>query len=162
MSRILSALRKSESRRADAAPAHPQPALLAKTPADGRRTRIWIPVALTGIAVFGATALLYYRTEEIAADITAMAEAPPDSSLRSSRNQTAPAADPWASAEWANLHIDVLVYAKKPSSRFVLVNMQRFGEGELIAPETRLEEITASGVIVSHRGRRLHLAPRPP
>lgn len=159
MSRILSALRKSEVRRAGTAPTHSRIAFPPGAPTPGRRVGTRIPISLAAIAAVASLgAALYSRTDEPA---TPGAGATPQNLIpRAGFNGAAAAAGPQSIVELANLHIDVLVYTENPASRFVLINMQRFGEGDLLAPETRIEEITASEVIVRHRGTRLRLAPR--
>lgn len=61
-----------------------------------------------------------------------------------------------------SLDVDVLVYTENPAARFVLINMQRFGEGDAVAPETYIMEITATEVILNYRGAPLRLMPRSP
>lgn len=159
MSRILSALRRSETRRASEAPAPLRSALLRGDLPSAARARLSARMALVTIAVVGAlAAAVHFYSREAAtpsASATSQDSFPP--TRRKGASETT-AARPIP--ELANLRIDVLVHAENPDSRFVLINMQRFREGDLIAPETRIEEITPSDIIVRHRGSRVRLAPR--
>ncbi len=55
------------------------------------------------------------------------------------------------------LHIDVHVYSAKATERFVLINMQRYREGENTANGAKLEAITSEGVIMRYNGVRFRL-----
>lgn len=52
----------------------------------------------------------------------------------------------------AKLSLDVHVYAEQPSQRFVLINMNRYREGDRLEEGAVLERITARGVVLSYRG----------
>jgi general secretion pathway protein B len=56
-----------------------------------------------------------------------------------------------------SLKLDVHVYANLPAERFVLVNLQKYREGETLREGPVLEEITPQGVILSFRGQRFEL-----
>lgn len=159
MSRILSALRRSETRRASAAPVPLRSALLRGDLSSAVRARLSARMAVATIAAVGvlAAAVHFYSYESATPSAAATSQdSSPPNGLRGAPETTAAR----TMAELANLRIDVLVHAENPGSRFVLINMQRFREGDLIAPETRIEEITASELIVRHRGSRVRLAPR--
>lgn len=53
--------------------------------------------------------------------------------------------------------VDVHVYDAEPSNRFVMINLKRYGEGEDIAPELRLERITKEGMVLMFRGERFRV-----
>lgn len=55
------------------------------------------------------------------------------------------------------LHVDVHVYDKDPSRRFVLINMQRYRQGDTLAAGPRLLRITKNGVVLKYRGVRFRL-----
>jgi general secretion pathway protein B len=57
------------------------------------------------------------------------------------------------------LHLDVHVYATKPSERFVYVNMRKFHEGSTLPEGPVIERIRRDGVVLSYRGLRF-LLPR--
>jgi general secretion pathway protein B len=58
------------------------------------------------------------------------------------------------------LHIDMHVYANNPKDRFVLINMHKYTEGQLMSEGPRLDEITPEGVTLFFKGQQLSL-PRP-
>lgn len=55
------------------------------------------------------------------------------------------------------LRLDVHVYSKQPQERFVLVNMQKYNEGERLQEGPVVDEITPEGVILSFRGQRFRV-----
>lgn len=55
------------------------------------------------------------------------------------------------------LNIDVHVYSKIPSKRFVLVNSTRYREGDQLRDGPLLEAIAPDGIILRHRGQRFLL-----
>jgi general secretion pathway protein B len=59
-----------------------------------------------------------------------------------------------------DLHLDIHVFSAVPAERFVLVNMRRYGEGQLLSEGPTVEQITSEGVVLNHRGLRF-LLPRP-
>jgi general secretion pathway protein B len=59
----------------------------------------------------------------------------------------------------AELHIDVHVFATKPSDRFVYINMRKYHEGATLQEGPKLERIRRDGAILSYRGVRF-LLPR--
>ncbi|MGA7802477.1 MAG: general secretion pathway protein GspB, partial [Gammaproteobacteria bacterium] len=56
------------------------------------------------------------------------------------------------------LHVDVHVYDQDPARRFVLINMQRYREGDTLAAGPRLLHITRAGVVLEYHGVRFRLA----
>jgi general secretion pathway protein B len=58
-----------------------------------------------------------------------------------------------------DLHLDVHVYATKPSERFVYINMRKYQEGNTLAEGPVLEHIRRDGVVLNYRGLRF-LLPR--
>ena len=59
------------------------------------------------------------------------------------------------------LHLDVHVYATKPSDRFVYINMRKYHEGAPLQEGPILERIRRDGVILNYQGVRF-LLPRQP
>jgi general secretion pathway protein B len=57
----------------------------------------------------------------------------------------------------SGLRLDVHVYSKLPEERFVLINMQRYREGEQLQEGPVVDEITPSEVILSFRGQRFRV-----
>lgn len=55
------------------------------------------------------------------------------------------------------LRLDVHVYAEQPENRFVLINLNKYHEGEKLREGPLLEEITPAGVILSFRGERFRM-----
>ena len=49
------------------------------------------------------------------------------------------------------IKFSVLVYAKQPDDRFVLINGQRLGEGDIVQPGLEVKEIRRDGVVFSYR-----------
>lgn len=56
------------------------------------------------------------------------------------------------------LSLDVHVYAAANTSRFVLINMKKYHEGEKLAEGPQLVEITPDGVIMSYQGQQFRIA----
>lgn len=54
-------------------------------------------------------------------------------------------------ADVPEIRFSVLVYAKTPADRFVLINGQRLGEGDSSQPGLEVQEIRRDGVIFSYR-----------
>jgi len=54
-------------------------------------------------------------------------------------------------ADVAEIKFSVLVYAKQPEDRFVLINGQRLIEGDSVQPGLVIEEIQRDGVTFSYR-----------
>ncbi len=52
----------------------------------------------------------------------------------------------------AGLSLDVHVYAEQPEQRFVLINMNRYREGDRLKEGAVLERITPQGVVLSYQG----------
>jgi general secretion pathway protein B len=59
------------------------------------------------------------------------------------------------------LHLDVHVYATKPSERFVYINMRKYHEGATLQEGPALERIRRDGVVLNYQGLRFVL-PRQP
>jgi hypothetical protein len=59
------------------------------------------------------------------------------------------------------LHLDVHVYATKPSERFVYINMRKYHEGAVLQEGPRVERIRRDGVVLEYQGMRF-LLPRQP
>jgi general secretion pathway protein B len=59
------------------------------------------------------------------------------------------------------LHLDVHVYATKPSDRFVYINMRKYHEGAALQEGPILERIRRDGVVLNYQGLRFIL-PRQP
>jgi general secretion pathway protein B len=57
----------------------------------------------------------------------------------------------------AGLHLDVHVYATKPSERFVYINMRKYREGSTLAEGPVLEQIRRDGVVLDYQGLRFVL-----
>jgi general secretion pathway protein B len=57
----------------------------------------------------------------------------------------------------AGLHLDVHVYATKPSERFVYINMRKYREGSTLAEGPLLEHIRRDGVVLNYQGLRFVL-----
>ncbi len=51
------------------------------------------------------------------------------------------------------LRLDVHVYSDKPRDRFVLINLQKYHEGEQLQEGPVLDEITVDGVVLSLQGQ---------
>lgn len=57
-----------------------------------------------------------------------------------------------------SLRLDVHVYSDNPEDRFVLMNMQKYYEGEKLQNGLVLDEITPDGVILSLHGERFRVS----
>jgi general secretion pathway protein B len=55
------------------------------------------------------------------------------------------------------LHLDVHVYATKPSDRFVFINMRKYKEGNTLQEGPVLERIRRDGVVLNYQGVRFIL-----
>ncbi len=55
------------------------------------------------------------------------------------------------------LHLDIHVFSREPDKRFVFVNMSKYREGQSLKEGPVVEEITETGVILSHQGSRFTL-----
>jgi general secretion pathway protein B len=55
------------------------------------------------------------------------------------------------------LHLDVHVYATKPSDRFVYINMRKYHEGNTLQEGPVLERIRRDGVVLNYQGLRFVL-----
>lgn len=63
------------------------------------------------------------------------------------------------SADLPALHLDLHVFASRPKDRFVMINMQRLGEGDSLPDGVQVQAIRPDGVVLSYRGTRF-LLPR--
>lgn len=61
---------------------------------------------------------------------------------------------PAVRADFPGLRIEVHVYDDDPAKRWILVNGQRYREGEVLSEGPQLVEIRPDGVVVEHRGER--------
>jgi len=59
--------------------------------------------------------------------------------------------------ELPELHLDVHVYATKPSDRFVYINMRKYHEGNTLQEGPVLEKIRRDGVVLDYQGVRFVL-----
>ncbi|MCW8925892.1 MAG: general secretion pathway protein GspB [Xanthomonadales bacterium] len=50
--------------------------------------------------------------------------------------------------------VDVHVYSDEPQKRFILVNLEKYREGETLASGLVLEEVLPDGMVMSYRGER--------
>ena len=55
------------------------------------------------------------------------------------------------------MHLDVHVYATKPSDRFVFINMRKYHEGSTLTEGPVLERIRRDGVVLNYQGLRFVL-----
>ena len=55
------------------------------------------------------------------------------------------------------LHLDVHVYSGTVAERFVFINMSKYREGERLQEGPTVEEITQTGVVLTHQGNRFLL-----
>ena len=62
-----------------------------------------------------------------------------------------------ARQDFPDLDVAVHVFALDPASRFVLINGERYGEGDRLAPGVVLNEITREGAMVDFRNYRILL-----
>lgn len=51
-------------------------------------------------------------------------------------------------AEFPELRLTVHYYVERPADRFVLINGERYAEGQRVAPDTRLAEIRPRGAVI--------------
>ena len=58
-----------------------------------------------------------------------------------------------------NLKLDMHVYNQQPAKRFVFLNFKKYREGEKLDGDTVIEEITAAGAVLNHKGQRFLLRP---
>jgi len=64
-----------------------------------------------------------------------------------------------AGANLPQLRLDLHVFASKPQERFVMINMRKLREGDLLPEGVRVESITPDGAVLSHNGSK-YLLPR--
>jgi hypothetical protein len=55
-----------------------------------------------------------------------------------------------AGANMPQLRLDLHVYAAKPQDRFVLINMHKVHEGDMLPEGVKVESITPEGVVLRH------------
>jgi general secretion pathway protein B len=53
--------------------------------------------------------------------------------------------------------LDVHVYSEEPQRRFILVNLEKYREGEILASGLVLEEILPDGMVMSYQGERFRV-----
>jgi general secretion pathway protein B len=53
--------------------------------------------------------------------------------------------------------LDVHVYSEEPQGRFILVNLEKYREGETLASGLVLEEILPDGMVMSYQGERFRV-----
>lgn len=58
-----------------------------------------------------------------------------------------------------NLKMDMHVYNRQPTKRFVFINFKKFREGDALDRATKVEEITAQGAVLNYNGERFLLQP---
>ena len=56
------------------------------------------------------------------------------------------------------LHLDLHVYSNVPQQRFIFVNSRKYREGDALQEGPVVEQITARGAVLSHRGSRFQLS----
>jgi general secretion pathway protein B len=61
-------------------------------------------------------------------------------------------------ARVARPEIDVHAYSSQPERRFVLIELQKYREGERLGSGVEIETITEKGVIFSDQGTRFQVA----
>jgi len=54
--------------------------------------------------------------------------------------------------------VDIHVYSEDPQSRFILVNLEKYREGERLASGLVLEEVLPDGMVMSYQGERFRVA----
>ena len=79
------------------------------------------------------------------------ATSPPGDALPSADELTARGGLP-------ELHLDLHVYSNVPQQRFIFVNSRKYREGEALQEGPVVEQITARGAVLSHRGSRFQLS----
>ncbi len=57
-------------------------------------------------------------------------------------------------AQLPDMRLDVHVYKKRPESRFVLINMEKYREGQKMPSGIVIEAIVIEGVMMSYQGQR--------
>lgn len=57
-------------------------------------------------------------------------------------------------ANLPSLNVDIHSYSKNPAKRYVLINMEKYHEGDYLAEGPQLIEILPDGVILEHLGER--------
>jgi len=55
------------------------------------------------------------------------------------------------------LHVDVHVYDSRPARRFVMINRNKYREGQRTDDGPMVEQITHEGIVMRHQGRRFRL-----
>jgi general secretion pathway protein B len=79
------------------------------------------------------------------------ATSPPGDALPSADDLTARGGLP-------ELHLDLHVYSNVPQQRFIFVNSRKYREGDALQEGPVVEQITARGAVLSHRGSRFQLS----
>ncbi|MDH3509896.1 MAG: general secretion pathway protein GspB [Gammaproteobacteria bacterium] len=52
------------------------------------------------------------------------------------------------------MHLDIHVYSKTRTERFIFINMKKYKEGDILVEGPSVEEITSTGAILRYRGNR--------
>jgi hypothetical protein len=60
-------------------------------------------------------------------------------------------------ANLPSLNIDIHSYDKLPAKRYVLINMEKYQEGDYLTEGPQLVEILTDGVVLEHMGERFIL-----
>jgi general secretion pathway protein B len=85
-------------------------------------------------------------------------DAPPAPAARAPAADNLPTADEVsARGGLPELHLDLHVYASTPQQRFIFVNSRKYREGEALQEGPVVEQITATGAVLSYRGARFKL-----
>lgn len=56
-----------------------------------------------------------------------------------------------------DLHLDLHVYADRPAERFIVINLNRYSEGEALVEGPVVERILPNGVMMKHQGTEFFL-----
>jgi general secretion pathway protein B len=126
------------------------------------------PTVATSNPLQAATAHIEYETvspseRDIANAAASLPDGPtlvrPSSALQSEKKGAPSAAGnvTIAAQPESELHIDLHVYSKNSSERFVLINMHRYSEGQQLPNGAVVEQITPQGVVVLQNGMRYQI-----
>jgi general secretion pathway protein B len=103
------------------------------------------------------------RGSVVYAPLAEASDAPPPAA--SAPRATSPPGDALPSADeltarggLPELHLDLHVYSTVPQQRFIFVNSRKYREGEALQEGPVVEQITARGAVLSHRGSRFQLS----
>ena len=181
MSYILDALKKSERERALGR----VPTLDTPVAAPRRRAWRWAAAAAALLALAGGAGWWLAPRQAVAPATPAAGTGPAPAAARAPAPRAptaasavppgpppAPAAAPGASApatpapavaraggDLPEVEVNVISYSRAPERRFVMINLQRYREGETTREGLRILRIAADGVEVVYRGERRFLRP---